>query len=177
VALRCFATWGYEGTSVRRIADEAHVAPGLLYHYFPSKEAVLQALFERSAGMVVGSFARVAEEPDAPRRLAALLRVSAEIVRENQEFWRVSYGVRLQHAVVAGLGDLITTQSVMLHGAFQALLAEIGRPNPEVEAVLLFAAVDGVFQHYVLDPDRYPLDAVIESLIQHFGGAPPSEAT
>ncbi len=176
VALRCFATWGYAGTSVRRIADEAHVAPGLLYHYFPSKEALLEALFQRSAGMVFESFARVADEPDPRARLASLLRVSAEIVRDNLDFWRVSYGVRFQHEVLAGLAEDIAAQNGALHGAFLALLTEIGRPSPGVEAELLFAAVDGVFQHFVLDPERYPLDEVIEALIAHFGASTPQEA-
>lgn len=176
VALRCFATWGYEGTSIRKIADEARVAPGLLYHYFPSKEALLQALFERSAGMVAAPFAAVAAEPDPRARLAKLLYVSAQIVRENRAFWQVSYGVRFQHGVVTGLAEGIAAQSAMLGAAFEALLAEIGRPDPAVEARLLFAAVDGMFQHYVLDPEHYPLDAVVAALVAHFGGVAPTEA-
>lgn len=175
-ALRCFATWGYAGTSIRRIAEEAEVAPGLLYHYFPSKDALLQALFERSGALVLSSFARVSQEPDPRERLASLLRVSAEIVREHQEFWRVAYGVRFQHDVLASLADGVAAQSAMFRGAFEALLSEIGRPDPAVEAALLFGSLDGVFQHFVLDPERYPLDAVIEALIASFGGAAPTES-
>lgn len=174
-ALRAFAAHGYEGASVRRIAAEAQVAPGLLYHYFPSKEAVLQALFERSAGLVMAAFAEAAPIADARERLGALVRVSARLVREHEDFWRVSYGVRFQHAVVAGLGVGIAAQSALWLQLFTALLGEIGRPEPEVEARLLFATLDGVFQHYVLDPAHYPLDAVIERLVHQHGGAFPPE--
>src|SRR4051812_13519410 len=88
-ALRAFATHGYEGASIRDIATEAKVATGLLYHYFPSKQAVLQALFERSAGLVMEAFAYAAAVPDPRQRLGALIRVSARLTREHEGFWRV----------------------------------------------------------------------------------------
>ena len=68
----------------------------------------------------------------------------------------------------------IAAQSGLYHQLFTALLTEIGRPEPEIEAHLLFATLDGVFQHYVLDPETYPLDAVIERLVLQHGGAPPA---
>ncbi|WP_080682231.1 TetR/AcrR family transcriptional regulator [Sorangium cellulosum] len=174
-ALRVFARHGYEGASVRDIAAEAQVASGLLYHYFPSKQAVLEALFERSAGLVMEAFARAAAVPEPRARLGALVGVSARLVREHEQFWRVSYGVRFQHAVVAGLAEGIAAQSALYLRLFTALLAEIGRPEPELEARLLFAALDGVFQHYVLEPASYPLDAVIERLVHQHGGVPAKE--
>ncbi|MFN7144875.1 MAG: hypothetical protein ACK4YP_13955, partial [Myxococcota bacterium] len=78
---------------------------------------------------------------------------------------------------VTGLAERIAAQSALLGAAFEALLTEIGRPDPAVEARLLFAAVDGMFQHYVLDPAHYPLDAVVTALTAHFGGLSPTEAT
>jgi AcrR family transcriptional regulator len=37
---------GYEATTLREIAKDAHVSVGLLYRYFPSKQAVIIALYE-----------------------------------------------------------------------------------------------------------------------------------
>jgi AcrR family transcriptional regulator len=39
---------GYEGTTMRAIAERAGVAIGNAYHYFPSKEALLQAFYART---------------------------------------------------------------------------------------------------------------------------------
>lgn len=172
-ALRAFAERGYTGASIRDIAAEAQVAPGLLYHYFSGKEALLQALFERSAGLVMEAFARAAAVPEPRARLGALVRVSADLVREHEDFWRISYGVRFQHEVVAGLGAGIAAQSTVYTQLFTALLTEIGRSDADLEARLLFATLDGVFQHYVLDPTHYPLDAVVDRLILHHGGVLP----
>jgi len=44
-AVRVFARQGFHACRVSDIADEAEVAYGLVYHYFPSKDAVLDTLF------------------------------------------------------------------------------------------------------------------------------------
>ncbi len=48
-AVRVFARRGFHACRVSDIADEAGVAYGLVYHYFASKEEVLDTLFS-SAG-------------------------------------------------------------------------------------------------------------------------------
>jgi AcrR family transcriptional regulator len=46
-AIRMVAERGYETTTLRDIADEAGVSVGLLYRYFPSKQAVTIALYDK----------------------------------------------------------------------------------------------------------------------------------
>jgi AcrR family transcriptional regulator len=46
-ALELFAERGYEATTMRQIADRAGVSVGNSYYYFASKEALVQALYER----------------------------------------------------------------------------------------------------------------------------------
>ena len=57
IAVQMIGTRGYEATTLREIAREADVSVGLLYRYFPSKQAVvialyddLSAAYEREAG-------------------------------------------------------------------------------------------------------------------------------
>ena len=45
-AMRMIARHGYEATTLREIAKEAGVSVGLLYRYFPSKQAVIIALYD-----------------------------------------------------------------------------------------------------------------------------------
>jgi hypothetical protein len=40
--------------------------------------------------------------------------------------------------------------------------------DARLEAAVLFATIDGVSQHYALDPERYPLDAVAERIISRY---------
>jgi len=49
-AIRMIGERGYEATTLREIARDAHVSVGLLYRYFPSKQAVIIALYEELSG-------------------------------------------------------------------------------------------------------------------------------
>jgi hypothetical protein len=51
-------------------------------------------------------------------------------------------------------------------------LKRAGWPRPALEASLLFAQIDGLHQHYVLDPDHYPLDALIDTLAARYSAPP-----
>ena len=44
VSLDLFVRRGYHGTTVRDIAEKAHTSVGLLFHYFPTKQAILEEL-------------------------------------------------------------------------------------------------------------------------------------
>ena len=54
-AYRCFARKGFHQTTMRDIYAEADLSPGAVYHYFDSKDAIIQASFEfdyeRSRGL------------------------------------------------------------------------------------------------------------------------------
>jgi TetR/AcrR family fatty acid metabolism transcriptional regulator len=68
-AVRVFARRGYHGSRVGDIAEEAGVAHGLLYHYFASKEQVLQTVFRENFVELLGRFRAVegADEPAAEK--------------------------------------------------------------------------------------------------------------
>ncbi|MBA3503395.1 MAG: helix-turn-helix transcriptional regulator, partial [Deltaproteobacteria bacterium] len=44
-ALQCFVERGFYGTTIPEIATQASIASGTIYHYFDSKEALVNALF------------------------------------------------------------------------------------------------------------------------------------
>jgi AcrR family transcriptional regulator len=66
-AVRVFARKGYHTCRVGDIAEEAGVAHGLLYHYFRSKDDVLECVFRETWADIVGAARRV-EETDEPAR-------------------------------------------------------------------------------------------------------------
>jgi len=167
-ALRLFGERGYASTPVSAIAASAGVSQGLLYHYFPGKTELLIAIFEESLRDVRESWTRADAEPDPRRRLAALLRTIAALIRERRDFWALSYGVRMQREVLVSLEPVLQPWVREINERLRRYLRDAGGPDSELEALLLFAQIDGLAQHYVLDPARYPLDAAIERLIQHY---------
>ena len=78
-AVRVFARKGFHASRVGDIAEEAGVAHGLLYHYFDSKDAVLQAVFQENWNVLLERIASV-EETDEPA-VAQLRHVGAIILR------------------------------------------------------------------------------------------------
>lgn len=43
-AKACFVRWGFQGASMHQICAEVGMSPGALYRYFPSKEAIIEAI-------------------------------------------------------------------------------------------------------------------------------------
>jgi len=168
-ALRVFARAGYGGATVRDIAREAGVAQGLPYNYYRGKQDLLAAVFRRCMADVQASFAAAESEAEPRERLARLVRTSFAIVREHLPFWRLVYGVRQQPDVVAALGPELHAWTEGVRAMLEAHLRDVGRADPATDARVLFAAIDGIAQHYALDPERYPIDAVAERLVALVG--------
>jgi len=51
-ALHCFVEHGFHGTAIPQIARRAGIAAGTIYHYFDSKEALVNALYRKWKGEV-----------------------------------------------------------------------------------------------------------------------------
>jgi len=66
-ALGLFVAQGFHGTAVPEVAKKAGIAIGTLYHYFPSKEALVNALY-RKAKEHIGRSVMTAFPPAAPVR-------------------------------------------------------------------------------------------------------------
>ena len=49
-ARACFARAGFHGASMQQICAEAKMSPGALYRYFPSKDAIIEAIAEEERG-------------------------------------------------------------------------------------------------------------------------------
>jgi AcrR family transcriptional regulator len=67
-----FGTKGFAATSVEDIARAARVTTGALYHHFPTKAAVFEAVFEQvHADLLAASMAAAASAADTVELLAA----------------------------------------------------------------------------------------------------------
>jgi AcrR family transcriptional regulator len=86
-AAALFAEKGYEATTMTEIAQRSGAAIGSLYQFFPSKDALAEALFERYAGRVAASLRVVAERAAgaSPSQLAGLLVDSKLALRSDRD--------------------------------------------------------------------------------------------
>ncbi|OFW72707.1 MAG: hypothetical protein A2Y55_11140 [Actinobacteria bacterium RBG_16_68_12] len=85
-AVRVFARSGYHGSRVGDIAEEAGVAHGLLYHYFASKEQVLQTIFRENWGELLERFRAVeAADESAGEKLQGIAKILLRTWRNDPD--------------------------------------------------------------------------------------------
>ncbi len=84
-ASRLFAEEGYHGTSTRRIAAEAGVSEGTLFHYFSTKNVLLLAILDDFyAGLNESARAGIQEIMGTRERLLFLARNHLRALMDNQ---------------------------------------------------------------------------------------------
>ena len=89
-AIRVFARQGFHSTRVADIADEAGVAYGLVYHYFKSKDQVLNELFTERWSLLLAATEEVdAQDIPARDKLAAVASFIVESYRHEPELMKV----------------------------------------------------------------------------------------
>jgi TetR/AcrR family transcriptional regulator, fatty acid metabolism regulator protein len=89
-AVRVFARQGFHTCRVSDIADEAGVAYGLVYHYFQSKDEVLDTLFlERWNVMLEAISETDAQQVPARDKLYAIASFIIESYRHDPELMKV----------------------------------------------------------------------------------------
>jgi TetR/AcrR family transcriptional regulator, fatty acid metabolism regulator protein len=89
-AVRVFARQGFHTCRVADIADEAGVAYGLVYHYFTSKEQILDTLFlERWALMLAAIADADRRQPSAREKLYAIAGFIIDSYRYDPDLMKV----------------------------------------------------------------------------------------
>src|ERR1700720_1593734 len=84
VAQRLVQTKGYEAMSIQDVLDELEASKGAFYHYFDSKQALLEGVVERFAEGAMASLAPVLNDPELPA-FAKLERVLAGVASLKAE--------------------------------------------------------------------------------------------
>ena len=89
-AVRVFARQGFHTCRVSDIADEAGVAYGLVYHYFGSKDEVLDTLFLERWGVMVEAIAEIdRRELPAREKLHSIAGFIVDSYRHDPELMKV----------------------------------------------------------------------------------------
>jgi TetR/AcrR family transcriptional regulator, fatty acid metabolism regulator protein len=89
-AIRVFARQGYHNCRVADIADEAGVAYGLVYHYFKSKDQVMNELFTERWSLLLAAIDEADRGPGSPReKLDAVAGFIIDSYRHDPELMKV----------------------------------------------------------------------------------------
>ena len=135
-AVRVFASKGYHTSRVGDIAEEAGIAHGLLYHYFGSKEEVLQTVFRENWSQLVEAFTRIEASEEPPtQQLAAIAKVLLRSWRDQPDLVRVMVREVARSPQLQGQVDEIRAVFLVIQRVIERGQAD-GSFRPEIDARL-----------------------------------------
>lgn len=159
---RVLAREGAAGASVRAIAAEAGVSPGLVGHYFDGVDALVAATYAHVGGLVDAALdeALAAAGPSPRARLEAYLTASFSPAIARGELlatWVAFWSLVVARADIARQHD---DQYARFRTRLEGLLGECGMPEGQrrAQAIALTALVDGLWLELCLSPDVVSAD-------------------
>lgn len=86
---RCFVRKGFQGATIASICAEAKISPGHLYHYFASKEAIIEAMAEARLEATAQFLSKAVDGTDVLATILAGVEVSLKGDKHNGQEMRI----------------------------------------------------------------------------------------
>src|SRR4051794_18368412 len=153
-AVRVFAAQGFEASRVGDVAREAGVAYGLVYHYFGSKDAVLEAVFREQWGRLLAAVALAEETGEtAPEQLELVVKIVLRAWRDDPDLVRllVREITRSQHIQdeLDEIGQAFASlERIVRRGQDEGTVR--GDGDARIAAWMLYGALEEVLTGWVL---------------------------
>ncbi len=172
-AWTCFARRGYHQTTMQDICKESELSPGAIYRYFPSKEAILEGINDRSQEMgralvedartlargpldtlaVIGQTMWLAffDDPMFETTARVNIEIWPEIIRDEVRRDNLRKEMAFWRTVVT---ELLSEAK------------ELGQLKSEVDpgslAILFICAHEGLRHYRLIDPDNFKPERLFE---------------
>lgn len=177
-AVRSLVRQGYHETSMKDIAAEAGVAPGLAHYYFETKEDLLVAAIEHACRPAIDAWEQAGinltgplpedAEPMAVARAA--FELAKQELRSSRGLFLLTFdmfGVGLHNPkIAAAVQNFIEERRAFIARISQGVIAGM-RPTPQASPAAIAAAIwgslHGIYLQKLMDPD-FDADAAIDAL-------------
>ena len=176
IAVELFAEHGYEGTSLREIAERLGVTKAALYYHFKSKEDIILSLVGDYQAQMDALIAWAGSHPTNAETRREILSRYMHIVAERSQVFRMLH--QNQAALNTMASALRTLKTAPLQLADQ--LAGPGATLHERARVMMALGAMSVGWMYLADQvaDRDELSEIISSIANElFGCQPPAAGT
>ena len=156
-AVRVFAGQGFHTCRVADIAEEAGVAYGLVYHYFSSKEAILDTLFVERWELMLEAIDQADAAQDTPReKLAAIAGFIIDSYRHDPQLMKV-----IIVEVTRAANTFARTHLDSIRAAFDRIAAIVGKAQgsgvfrtditPDFAALAFYGSVEQVLTSWIFE--------------------------
>jgi len=170
-ASKQFAEKGYSGVSMRNIAAATGTTQAAIYHHFPNKQALYDAVlaqhFEATITVVVHGLADIA---DPEQRLRELTRRIVVMADEDAEFRQLYLRELLE-----GNSERLATLADNIYAGLKDTITDLARDlNAEVDTHLFLFSIIGLICHHLearelamLVPGNSPANRELSTLSEH----------
>lgn len=168
-AKRLFAERGFHATSMRDLCAALGMSAGNLYHWFPSKQAIIAAFVQADSAEAASRFAELSKAEDLRGVLTEQVLDFVALPGEAE--------VRLILEIYAAalrdpdLAPLVRDADAAAHHQLAALLERAGVADTDACAILIIALIDGLISRRAIEPGRdlrdlaRPLTAALRGLL------------
>ncbi|UJP09090.1 TetR family transcriptional regulator [Microbacterium sp. KUDC0406] len=169
---RVIVRHGIAGVTTRELAREAGIGSGVLFHYFPDKEAIIFAAFE----LLTESFRQhlrinIAPARDARERLRLVALSNLPLDPERAD----EFGVWLSMWAHTYTNDALRSRQAELYQSWRDILANLVRDalsdgyldptlDASVAAAQLSGITDGLIVQMMLDPSRPVAELAVKAV-------------
>jgi AcrR family transcriptional regulator len=178
-----FAVKGFDGASMQDLAQAAGMSAGNFYRYFPSKDAIIQAMVERDLAGIENDFAAIINSPD-PR--AMLMRALDQNMDSHDcEEGAIWAEIRAASSRRSELGQVMARMETIIIGYLTVVLGRIAGVEPaeaatryHAHATLLFTLVQGLMMRrrpgdgFETSPLRGLTHVMVEALLAEIATGP-----
>jgi AcrR family transcriptional regulator len=173
VALHLFKQQGLEATTMELIAEQADVAKGTLYNYFPSKEALINEIMQQSfKEKNPARFAALRLMPDTRSRTIHIYRELAAGVQSQMDLFE-KYLIHQMHGVTS-LNKVGSEKSGIEQLAYEII--RLGQESGEIRDDLALYLLADLFEFAFIEvmkplflaPETFNADQAIEQCADLF---------
>ncbi len=171
VAVEFFTEHGYEGTSLREIAERLGVTKAALYYHFRSKEDIIQSLVEDYQGQMDELIAWASAQPRTPQARREILTRYMRIVAERDQVFRM---LHQNQAVLNTMESAIKTLKTSSRRLAEQLTGPEAPLRERIRAMMTLGAISVGWMHFADQvEDRQELSDIVCGLAAEFAQAAP----
>ena len=168
VAEKLFASKGFDGTSIRDIAENAGVNLAMISYYFGSKEKLMQTIFEQRTKQVRLRLEKLVNDTQLSPMEKIFILADEYIERyiQKQQFYRIMVCEQMlqKNQVITDLMNGLKRQNAEL---FDQIIREGQKRKefkPGIDVVLVLNTMTGMVMHTFVHKDYYRLYHNLQSL-------------
>ena len=179
-AVHCFLEYGFHQAGMARIAKQAGMSVGHIYHYFENKEAIIAAIVDRESKLAAERFAALNAVPQEDLVEVMTDRIATAMQEKTDTFQSVlNMEILAECQRNPQIACIVHAHDREIRAMFAGIIGDkLGLPDVEARTDLLMSLFSGVSARVQRNPDidRETLIPLLKDII-HFVLEPPQKTS